>query len=388
MHKKRILFLGTHGQYNIGDELLLETFLAQLGDEHQYCVNSYNPSYTQNQLGGRYAVTVFSTHGEQLRLLNYIWKADLLFFGGGSIIKELYASVGRNRYATLIMILLIVTFACRIARKPVMMSNIGVGPLQTKWGDRLARLILRQVAFLSVRDRASYNTCLRLGIDPMRLRLVPDAVFVLDPNTLTAVAPEQFSGCPGIQPKKLKVALNLNYNIENPDNWENFLASLASALCAYHAKQPIEIHALPMQSGFKANDDYQVLSEFRRRIPEMEVHLHRPEDHQQVAAILAGCDLIVAERLHTLVLATILNKPFLALMYDIKVRELTAGLKMTGFAIDINRPFAPAALAEKLDHLWGHYETVQEHLAGSAISMRTELREYFATVQGLLKTLS
>ncbi len=49
---RRIVFLGTHGQYNIGDELLLETFLTQLGAEHHYVVNSYDPEFTRQSARG------------------------------------------------------------------------------------------------------------------------------------------------------------------------------------------------------------------------------------------------------------------------------------------------------------------------------------------------
>ncbi len=79
------------------------------------------------------------------------------------------------------MVLAIVTFARQVARKPIVMSNIGVGPLQTPRGRQLAGWILRQVSVLSVRDRKSYETCLGLGLAPDRVQLVPDAVFVNPP---------------------------------------------------------------------------------------------------------------------------------------------------------------------------------------------------------------
>src|SRR6185503_13252830 len=106
----KILFLGTHGQFNIGDELLLETFLAQLGTEHRYAVNSYDPAFTQGLMRPKFHVEAFHTTKELPRFLKYLLTSNLLFFGGGSIIKELYASVGRNPYSTLLMILVTVTF--------------------------------------------------------------------------------------------------------------------------------------------------------------------------------------------------------------------------------------------------------------------------------------
>ena len=318
MQGKRIVFLGTHGQYNIGDELLLETFLTKLGDGNRYFVNSYDPAFTAAQLRPRFQAEVFHTATERGRFLRYLLGCDLLFFGGGSIIKELYASVGRNRYATLLMVLATVTFTHWVARKPIVMSNIGVGPLTTPWGKRLARLTLRQVDVLSVRDATSQRTCLGLGLTPERVQLVPDAVFVNPPSAFGHAAEASPAGeMPAQRP--LRVALNLNYDIENPANWETFLTNLAAALSALNRIRPLEIHALPMQSRFKAQDDAKVLSDFRARIPEIEMHLGRPETPREAAAIIAGCDVLLSERLHALVMAAILGVPCLALMYDVKV---------------------------------------------------------------------
>ena len=213
MKSKNILFLGTHGQHNIGDELLLETFLAQLGEQHSYMINSYDPEFTHAQLAGKYDVDVFHTTTEKMQLPKRIWQADLLFFGGGSVLKELYASVGRNRYSTLLMVLLIVLFARVIARKPIIMSNIGVGPVHSRFGLLLVKLILGQVTYVSVRDQRSYDTCRQVGISTRKLVLVPDAVFVTDPESLGHVRSADKTGS-----APLKIALNLNYNIENPEN--------------------------------------------------------------------------------------------------------------------------------------------------------------------------
>lgn len=373
MKQKKIVFLGTHGQYNIGDELLLETFLTQLGEKHAYSVNSYDPTFTAAQLQPRFQVDVFHTANERGRFLRALWNCDLLFFGGGSIIKELYASVGRSRYSTLLMVLLTVTFTHWVARKPIVMSNIGVGPLKTSWGLRLAGWILQQVDFLSVRDKKSYETCLRIGLTPEKVRLVPDAVFVTPPALLQAA--ETWPASP-----KLRVALNLNYNIENPSNWETFTQNLEAGLRALNAVQPIELHTLPMQSQFNPDNDWKTLAAFCARIPEIEVHQHRPHTFCEAAALIEQCDLLVAERLHALVMAAILNKPFLALMYDVKVRELINGLEMNDYALDVNQPFNPLDFKNRATSLVHNAQTVRAHLQCRSGAFRQELTEYFQTL--------
>ena len=382
MQNKKIVFLGTHGQINVGDELLLETFLSQLGPTNRYFVNSYDPAFTAEQLGSRFQVDVFNTATERGKLLRYLQGCDLLFFGGGSIVKELYASVGRSPYATLMMVLAIVTFTRRVARKPIVMSNVGVGPLQTPRGKQLAGWIVRQVTVLSVRDRKSYDTCLGLGLAPDRVQLVPDAVFANAP----AVFVDHPVAAPAVRSTggKLKLALNLNYDIQNPDNWETFQENLADGLRAINASQPLEIHTLPMQSTFKEMHDARVLAEFRTRIPEIDVHLHDVTTHHAAAAIIDQCDLLLSERLHALVMAAILAKPFVALMYDVKVSELVDGLGMNDFALDINHPFDPLALAHRVDTALARYAEISCHLAERSTTLRSELAHYFAALESRL----
>jgi len=367
----KILFLGTHGQFNLGDELLLETFLSQLGDEHRYAVNSYDPAFTQNAMRPKFNVESFHTTGELPRFLKHLLACDLLFFGGGSIIKELYASVGRNPYSTLLMILATVTFAKQIAHKTVVMSNIGVGPLMTPNGERLARWILKQVDFLSVRDEKSHQTTLKLGLAPSKVKLVPDAVF--------ANPPEVFIPNPRPLPasKKIRIALNLNYDIESRAAWEPFLSNLAAALVEVHAVTPLEIHTLPMQSRFKANDDLSVLKEFSERIQDIPCFVHDPQTAQEAAEIIASADMVLAERLHTLVIASILGKPFFGLVYDVKVRELVEYLGMSQHSLNINLPFEAGDLAGGIRLVLKNRESISSHLIQRSSSLRESLRGYF-----------
>ncbi|MEN9523982.1 MAG: polysaccharide pyruvyl transferase [Candidatus Parcubacteria bacterium] len=367
----KILFLGTHGQFNLGDELLLETFLSQLGSEHEYAVNSYDPAFTQRMLCSTFKIESFHTTRELFRFLKYLLASKVIFFGGGSIIKELYASVGRNPYSTLLMILATVTFAKQIARKKVIMSNIGVGPLMTTRGEILARWILNQVDFLSVRDEKSHRTALELGLSPLKVNLVPDAVF--------ANSPEVFVPTPKPLPPsdKIRIALNLNYDIEQPEAWEPFQANLAGALKQINAETPIEIHALPMQSKFKANDDLSILKEFSKRIPEIPFILHDPQTAQDAAEIIASVDMVLAERLHTLVISSILGKPFYGLVYDVKVQELVDYLDMETYARNINQFHHEDDLKAGIRSVLASYEKVSTHLIERSANLNAKLANYF-----------
>ena len=371
----KILFLGTHGQFNIGDELLLETFLNQLGGDNQYAVNSYDPAFTQNAMRPKFNVEAFHTTGELPRFLKHLLTSDLLFFGGGSIIKELYASVGRNPYSTLLMILATVTFAKQIARKRVVMSNIGIGPIMTERGEQLASWVLKQVDLLSVRDEKSLQIALKLGLSKRKVILVPDAVFANQPEVFI---PEPKPLPPS---EKTRIALNLNYDIENRNAWDPFLSNLAAALTRVNETQPLEVHALPMQSKFKANDDLSVLKDFSKRIPQIPFVVHDPQTAQEAAQIIQGVDMVLAERLHTLVISSILGKPFFSLVYDVKVKELIGYLGMFEHSLNINQPFAPEKLSDGIKCVLEKREQISARLLKRSADLREQLEKYFDEIR-------
>lgn len=329
-------------------------------------------------------VETFHTRRELPRFLGLLLRSDLLFFGGGSIIKELYASIGRNRYSTLLMILASVTFTKLIARKKVIMSNIGVGPLLSPFGRRLAFWILNQVDFLSVRDPKSFRTCQELKLDPKKYRQVADAVFVNPP--------EVFIPAPGhLKPfddGKLHIALNLNYDIENRSAWEPFLSNLGASLEALHRERPLVVHALPMQSKFKAHDDLSELKSFLTAHPELPAEIADLQTAREAGELIARCDMVLAERLHTLVIASILGKPFFGLVYDVKVQELLDYLGMSNYSLNINQPFPMVALLDGIREVLDRRKSIREDLLTRSFALRADLECYFGEVRTILNQTS
>jgi polysaccharide pyruvyl transferase CsaB len=373
---RRVLFLGTHGQANIGDELLLTTFLEQLGHEHQYVVNSYAPDRTRAHFEADVDIEVIATTGDRWPLLRNLVRCDAVVFGGGSIVKELYRSVGRWRYATLVMVLALVMVA-RAARRPVLLCGVGVGPINTRVGRVLAAIIVRTANLVSVRDAASYDTCLSIGARPDRVVRIPDPAFVNRADQLLPVGGLDEARA-GIDPDGcVRIALNLNRDIANGDRWDDVLAELTETFDLVAARIRIEIHALPMQSEYKEHDDATVLRAFLSGHPEWNPVVHDTADHRDVAAIIATCDLVVSERFHAIVMAAILGRPTIGLLYDVKVAELADQLGIRGRSVDINAPFDPAGLADAVVSTAALGADEGMRLCLQADAYRAELDDHF-----------
>ncbi|MGT2425492.1 polysaccharide pyruvyl transferase family protein [Amnibacterium kyonggiense] len=347
--KPTLVLLGTHGQHNIGDELLLQTFLHRFGTGWHYVINTYDPESTAGLLGSRYDAVYVDTARDRSALVRHLLRAHAVVFGGGSILKELYPTTGRAKHSTLLMVLAIVVLAKRLLRVPVAMLDIGVGPIETRVGRLIARGILRQVDMISVRDEASFALCLRLGA-AAKVRRSADPVFGQTVERLSDAAVRRGGGA-RTRSDVLRIALSLNFHIADPGNWDAFQTVLADALLTVAEGRRIELHALPMQSRGKTRHDAEVLTEFAERVPHLPFVHHRPTTHQDVVRIIDDCDVVVAERFHAIVLAALLGRPTFALSYDVKVTELARQLGLEEHSADITRRLTPAAFTAALESL-------------------------------------
>ena len=488
--QKTILLLGTHGQENWGDEILLETFLQSLGQEHNYLVNSYNPNQTEfrfsktfdknkiaeldpkirDQNSLKYNLKAFHTTKEILKLPLRIWQSDLVFFAGGSILKELYASYGRWVYSTLFMILGIVTFSKFIAQKTVVTSNIGVGPVKTKFGRFLVKLILSQVNIISLRDEASKKIVLDSGISEIKVQVVPDIVFIRTPKSLATMGIESAENDDNVTEsdsiiaeksgivaenldspfnkkvdqsplfrgvtesrgmssanKEIVIGLNLNKDIAKPEMWPSLLENVALSLkqiqsealalknqtvarsplfrgvtesrgmsdfveidetqtikareedleVSARVEHPIHFLGIPMQIGFSTHHDLLILNDFSKVNPTLNLDVIKPETSAHLAEIISKCNFIISERLHAIIIATVLGVPSIPLIYDPKVASLADYLGLSDYAIDINKPFSPEDLTDKILALQTNFTSVKSNLQAKYQSLNKIDADYF-----------
>ncbi len=369
---RTILVLGTHGQANVGDELLLQTFLDQLGPQHRYAINSYTPEETAASLADVFDVEVFDTATTRVGLLAAIARCDAVVFAGGSILKQLGPRTGRHPNATLLMILGVVT-AARLMRRPILMSNIGVGPLPGGSGRRLARRILRQVDLVSTRDTASFELARQL-VDDEKIIRVPDAAFANRPTEL---------GLPVVPPAQdgtIRIALNLNRDVRDEAAWARFLSDLRRELLDLAARRRVEIVALPMQCRFKEDHDLMVLKEFLTTLSGVTCEYRAPTDAIEVAELIASCDVVLSERLHAIVIASVIGRPVIPLPYDVKVEQLAEQLDLAERSFPVDQPIEPGALVIAIDEL------ITDRLEGSRLALRADdLRSTVTTHFGAVR---
>lgn len=376
---KKILLIGTHGQSNWGDDILLETFLTQLGNENMYFVNSYDPAATQKNFSEKFNITCFHTTKNKKELVKFIFECDVVLFAGGTILRELYKNSNRNKYGSLLMILGLTFFARYIARKNIIMSNIGVGPLPSKLGRFLAGVSLNTTSLVSFRDKQSMSLAKACNLNnKIDSQVVPDSVFVNDKDFF--VNKKYLSTESG---DKIKIGLNLVYDIAKPEYRGPYLNVLKETFLSLLGEKKMEVIPVPMQIDFNKNNDIVEIDNFLKTL-DIRKDSTIPKSPQELALLIDGCSLIIGARYHAVVISAILGVPIIPLLYDVKVRSLVERLQIEDYAININAEVSSVDIKNKINLLLTNRVMLSEHLIKTSSSFKKELESYFEKIRKII----
>ncbi len=142
----RCLLVGNYGVGNLGDEALKEYFLTHF-PEVEWTVLSAHPQTARERSrlpGGFRSLLSF----RWIRTIGAYCYSDAVVFGGGSLFTD-----SESPYACFLW--WIHASVAHVLRKPIHLAFQGIGPLNSKRGERLARQVCRWAASISVRDAES-----------------------------------------------------------------------------------------------------------------------------------------------------------------------------------------------------------------------------------------
>lgn len=324
-----MLLCGYYGEHNLGDDALLEVLLRQLPAGWRPLVCAAD----QGQVQRRFAVA--TTDRRRLAgVLQALSGCDGLVLGGGSLLQDATSFASLLYYALLIA-------AARLQGKPVALWGQGLGPLRRRRSRLLVRALLHQVQAISWRDPASASLAAGWGIE---------AAVAGDP--VWALPPQPWLGRGGPIVLCWRPVAQLA-----GEAWLPYLQALARLADSIDR----EVLWLP----FHQDQDRGLLDGLRRQglLPEGLAARSREIEAADPAAALhvfAGASLVLAMRLHGLILAALTGAPCAALSYDPKVAAAATAI---GCPLqELDRP----ADAARLLRLW------QEQLEVPPASDRVE----------------
>ncbi len=298
-HPRRILLCGYYGEHNLGDDALLEVLLQQLPAGCNPVVTAHDQAQVQQRFG------VETVPRRRLAaVLAALAGCQGLVLGGGSLLQDVTSFSSLLYYAALIV-------AARLQAKPVVLWGQGLGPLRRRRSRLLVRGLLPWLQAVRWRDPESAALAVRLGRPGHH-----DHDYGADPVWASPSQPWHGQGGP------IVVCWRPTPHLHG-QAWSPYLKALSQL--AVEADR--EVLWLPFHAE-QDRDLLLVLSQ-QQLVPapllarSRSVQAHTPSEAK---AVFAGAGLVIAMRLHGLILAAAGGAPCVALSYDPKVEVAALAL--------------------------------------------------------------
>lgn len=332
---KRILVCGYYGFGNAGDDAILTAVVGGLRrrvPDAEITVVTYPFGDTAAVRRSAGVAAVDGRRVDDVRAA--LTGADLLVVGGGGLLQDYLPSDLGDMFGprqSNLAFWAAMGLMARLAGVPVATWSVGIGPLTTPDGRRAASLLLGLCGLVSVRDPASAAAAAALGVPPERIVVAADPALLLDPpppaEVAAALVAEDLPAGPG---RRVVVA---------PRPWPGgWVPALAAALDELVVRLDADVVFLPFeQSGRGLDGDLATATTLAAAMTAK----HRrgivvtPLSPEEKLGVVAGADLVIGMRLHSLVFAAVAGVPAVGLAYDPKVAALMADLDRPDLSLDL-----------------------------------------------------
>ncbi len=299
--RRGVMICGAYGKGNAGDDAILKAILAQLrhiDSDMSIHVLSHNPKQTRLRyhVGSVHAFNPFA-------FLPILRRTKLFLSGGGSLIQDETSTRSLHYY------LMSIRLAKHCGNK-VLMYGCGIGPVHSASNRRhAAKVINRCVDAITLREDLSAEELRSMGVTKPEIHVTADPALLLRPGTDGAV--ESFLLSQGLEPSGAYALFVLR-------PWHEFAQKRQSFVEA--ASYVRERYGLtPVFFALEPGRDLGVTREVLAALPEPAVLLPTPEDETLIIGMMKKMRLVVSMRLHTLIFASSVGAPLVAVSYDPKV---------------------------------------------------------------------
>ena len=292
---QRPLLCGYYGEHNLGDDALLAVLLEQLPAAVRPLVTAHDQALVRS----RFAVETVDRRS-LATVLRALAGCDALVLGGGSLLQDATSFRSLLYYGLLIV-------SARVRRLPVLLWGQGLGPLRRRRSRWLVRALLPLTSACSWRDPASAALAARLG---------GSGLVGSDPVWGFPALPWRGTGGPIVVCWRPLPRFG-------PEDWRPYLQALGQL--AEAVDRPVlwlAFHGDQDGGLLEALDGQGLVGEELRRRSRME----RPGDPAEAMRRFQEAGLVVAMRLHGLILAALAGAPCTALSYDPKVAAAAAAI--------------------------------------------------------------
>lgn len=318
---KSIIISGYYGFGNTGDEAILSSMIKQIKSKISDC-NFIVVSGNVEETKRLHKVDAIS-RSDLEAIGSSIEKCDLVIVGGGGLfqdndkieIVDIFnkPNSGVTSYA-------IVPLIAKMHNKRIMYYAQGVGPLFSEEARAFVAFISELADIITVRDEASENLLIDIGVSPLKIILGLDPAFglvvVSDKRIKDILTNEE------IPVDKEMVCISVRWWIDRSLE-ERYIEALRESLDNLLENTDFVLLFVPFQV-VEGSDDVRIEKEIVDRMKNKDRSYilkgsYGPDD---IAGIISKANLVVGMRYHSIIFSIISKVPFVALSYDPKVSNL------------------------------------------------------------------
>jgi polysaccharide pyruvyl transferase WcaK-like protein len=261
----------------------------------------------------------------ELRSVWRAWRwlrgADLLLAAGGGQIDDIWGGAWGHPYA-----LARWAWLSRRAGVPFVMLSLGFGQARSRLSRAFLRYAVRQARYCSLRDEGSRTLTAALGAGTT-LHLVPDLAFGL--HKAAGARDDGPALAIGISPMSFR---RHNWPDADVRRYEAFVALWAATVADRVARgDRVRLFATNPSDEPAVDDVWALLDAPTQAKCERE----RVTSVAELLGLYAHLDLVVATRLHGVLLALVAERPAVALSYERKVRTLMTDSGLSEYCLDL-----------------------------------------------------
>lgn len=296
----KVVISGYYGFSNAGDEAMLSAIIGSLRD---IIPDIHITVITGNCRMTRKHHNVHTVHRMNfLSIAAAICRCDILISGGGSLLQNVTSS--RSLYYYLCIMRMALFF-----HKPVMLYAQGIGPVLGTKERQAVRDVLQKVTIIGVRDTDSKAELASLGVTAPPIHVTADAVLSMHPvDKQIGYYLLKKAGVTGIQ-RRIGIA------VRDWKGLDGFKKEIAKAADQLQQMYDARIILIPMQypADVSAGED------IANAMQSDTVVLKEPYNTIEFMSLVGCMDAVIANRLHALVFASIMQVPVAAISYDPKI---------------------------------------------------------------------
>lgn len=360
-----VVISGYYGFKNNGDDALLSAIIEDLREQIpdvKICVLSYRPSETYAAYG------VEAVNRLNLPQISRAMKgAKLLVSGGGSLIQD------GTSTQSLIYYLYVMRMARRRGLHSMLYAN-GIGPLIHESNIKRANKALQRLDLITLRDPASLEELEKIGCDKSKAVLTADPAFNIHPAPdaqISALLKKY-----GIDETNKLVGISVRQWKLHGSGFEIHIANTAD----YMQK---ELGLTPVFLNMQYPTDIKIARSIMQQMKTKAYTVNDNLTDTQMLGVISKMDLVLGERLHTLVYAAAVGVPFVGIVYDPKIKAFMEYVGQKNY-VDMG-DVCFGALRKEIDFCVSHRDEICAQLAEKTARMRVLAKETAVLAAGLVR---